>query len=107
MFRFKLAEGLGKNAFIILDALGLVNDHKVVLDFAEDFLLSENHLVGGEEDVVVASVDLGHFDVFSVLDVPVEHEHPRPWKPLVELPQPFIYRNFRGDNYMVVVTRRL
>lgn len=107
VLRLELPQRLCKHAFVVFDSLSLVYDHEVVVDFTENFLFSENHLVGREKNVKISSVKLGHFDVFSVLDVAVEHEHSGPGKPLVELSVPFIYGNFRRNNYMVVVTRRL
>ena len=105
MLRFKLPKSFGKHALVVLNSLSLIDDHKIIIDFAKNLLLTENHLISREQNVKVASVQLGHFNIFSILDVAIEHEHSCPRKPFVELPVPFIYRNFRGDNYMMVVTR--
>ncbi len=73
MLGLELTKGFSEYALVILDTLGFIHNHEVVVDFTEDLLLLQNHLISSQQDIKVSAAKLGQFEIFSVLDVAIEH----------------------------------
>lgn len=61
--RFDLANDEGEFGLFVLDSVGLIDDHVLPVELLEDALLSDEHLVGGDDDVPTA----GHHRVADEL----------------------------------------
>ena len=71
---FELPQHLGKDALIVLDALGFVKDKKVKFELGELVLLSDDCLEGGHEHIEVVLPDEGLVALaFLVCTVEAEH----------------------------------
>lgn len=94
----ELSHDDGERALFVLDAVSLVDHHIEPLHAAQRRLLSQHHLVAGNENVERARFDVCVDDLGARLAVALKHYHTQTRTPFGELAAPVGERGF-GDNY--------